>query len=107
MGKGGKDVLYEVDETKSFDLPMTLDLINGDRDWDWSACSRVKKVYAEFISKRERELLSEARREKYVSLNDEERVTGDYVVGVKCSVQVVWTRLSYEEYSSLKQQSKE
>jgi hypothetical protein len=105
-GQGSNDVLYEVGETQLFDLPMKLELINDD-DFDWDARQRVKEAYSDKICKHEKALLVEARKEKYISLDDEERVTGEYIVSVRCRLQVKWTKLSYEEYTTLKNKEKE
>lgn len=105
-GKGSNDCLYEVDESMNFELPLKIDYVSDDENWDYPARRRVKDAYDSFIKKKEKQHLENARKEKYISLEDEERITGDYIVSVKCNILICWSKLSYEEYHELKEEKK-
>lgn len=108
IGKNS-DNLYTVNEEKEFNLPIESKFINRDESYAWwhVACE-IEDALKDEIHKNEKRLLKEARLEKYISRDDEERITGDYIVAVRCDVDISgWRLLTFEEYIEMRKRMEE
>lgn len=107
-GKSTDDCLYQIREDRVFDLPIKKEFIIKENSFGFSVESSINDELREEIVKKEKEKLIEARKEAYISLEDEERITGDYIVAVQCRIHIKENKyLSFEEYQKMKTEEKE
>lgn len=102
-GKGSDDSLYCIYKNIPFDKPLELKYVKKEYDSDWRIDGIIREDYVQLILELcKRELLA-ARQEQLITLDSEERITGDYIVAVDGRASIgEWRELSRDEWLMLK-----